>query len=136
MKLKKSLTPVSIALQGLIAVPAVFAGYTVNNNYVSNNPPYSTAGSDSGNGSTQAQYSGTSRTINYFTVGWATYTGTGFWETEQDNSVMGTLVVASWTWNPGCYSDCFSMVWPDIGGIGKFYPTQPTSGTGAWNEIK
>lgn len=133
MKLQKSLSPVCIALQGFLAARAL-GGYTQLDSYISANPPYSTGGSTAGNGSTSAQYSGSLKTMDHVSDDQEIYQLPATW---QDGTVIqstGTLIVESFTWNPGCYSDGISMVYPPTTGFGQT-DSKPSSGDGAWNHV-
>jgi hypothetical protein len=136
MKLINSLTPISIALQGLVAFDAL--GYTTERSYINPSAHYSTAGSVA-SGTTQAKYSGSLATIDYVNIGYQIYQMPNGWLTPSSSSTMNTLVIESDTWNPGCYSMGISEVWPPtMSGIGNTHNLPNINNTmnvGAWDEI-
>jgi len=141
MKLIKALTPIGIALPGLLGFEAQ-GGYTTQRSY-QNPSQYSTAGSVS-SGTTQAKYSGSMKTIDYVNLGYATFTTPPGWPSPltTPSSTMNTLVIESATWNPGCYSMGISEVWPpgmSDSGIGETTSLPNINNTGftvgAWDEI-
>jgi hypothetical protein len=100
---KKHLTPVSIALQGLIVLNAG----AFNSSSLYQHGPFS-ASSDITNGIATAQYSGPSVQIHKLIEDENTYLQ---WATDVNTVVTGTFVSASWTWNPSSYVDCHCEVW-------------------------
>src|SRR4051812_21383608 len=101
---KKHLTPVSIALQGLIVLNAS----AFNNSSSYQNGSGFSASSDISNGIATAQYSGASKSIHKLIEEENSYLQ---WSTDVDTVVTGTFVSASWMWNPSSYVDCHCEVW-------------------------
>jgi hypothetical protein len=135
MKLIKSLTPVSIVLQGLVAFDAL--GYTTETKYANPSAQYSTAGS-AASGTTQAKYSGSLQLIYYESYGYEIYQTPYVWNSSSGSTSM-TLVIESNTWNPGCYSKGISEVWPSgsagIGPTTSVPSAQNSNNVGAWDNI-